>query len=815
MRALIKMTNEITSNMVNSEQPIDSNRSSNLEEETAIFRKQDDLDIVLEKISLQVKEGTDDLKQQKDVAPAISDGSSKNKQAILWTILGAAAALALIVGLSVGLAAGRTLELAPTFSVSLATVSPKTLQTNYASCSELRADLLQASGFLANSVIDANAQWYFHRKGVNFNDQAKDGNDLDVAETLAHDPDSSSSLPDESNEVTITENSFGTNNQVDGVEEADIVQSDGEKVYAAYGLEIVVLRAADNVTALERIQVPEVAECYSQRISSLLLVSQKLIVTTSGYCDSGLPYGQVVAASNNTRVFIYNTGTAINLELTKQSVLQGDYISARAIGDENVHIVTSSWLNTRYAFTQYLDPYNENVYDQSTLKDETEFRTQAHFQAAEQQETFVDQFIFQLGDCTTLQQVALWQSSNSTILDFSSIMQSLSSVYSFSVQEEMLENSIHQASMILPTSNWQVYASQDRLIVASEGWFVDAGGDDDAIALQQTYLVTYQLHGPVASAVSLGTVPGYVLNQFSIDHYYSQKDDNSYLRIATSSRDQWTWNSHRRWTRSVDGTSQVTIFEMNQDNDRQQLMIIVGQLIGLGKPGERIYSVRFQGDRAFVVTFRETDPFYTLDLSDPINPRAIGELEIPGFSNYLHPISIVGDASQQQDLILGVGQNADEATGRISGLQISLFNVSDFANPQRIQNYVEKGGYSSSEAQYDHKAFRYLEESQILILPLTVYARNDDDAFDGFRLYKIDPKFGIAPYFSITHSSSLYSGCWSRSHLDARSMVFGGDILTLKGHSILSHDLTTKLEDTDPINLDENLTTGCALSYFE
>jgi uncharacterized secreted protein with C-terminal beta-propeller domain len=187
----------------------------------------------------------------------------------------------------------------------------------------------------------------------------------------------------------------------------------------------------------------------------------------------------------------------------------------------------------------------------------------------------------------------------------------------------------------------------------------------------------------------------------------------------------------------------VTILEFDDDQQGEQLMPIVGQLSGLGKPGERIYSVHFQGDRAFVVTFREPDPFYSLDLSDPTSLKAVGELEIPGFSNYLHPITVPGDNEEQQDLIIGVGRHVDERTGRSGGLQVSLFDVSDFANPQRIQNFVENCDYSSSEAQYDHKAFRYLKESQLLILPLTVYTR-DNEAFDGFRLYKVDPELGIS-----------------------------------------------------------------------
>jgi hypothetical protein len=288
--------------------------------------------------------------------------------------------------------------------------------------------------------------------------------------------------------------------------------------------------------------------------------------------------------------------------------------------------------------------------------------------------------------------------------------------------------------------------------------------------------------------------------------------------------------------------------------------------------------VRFQGDRGFVVTFNYTDPLYTLDLSDPTNPRAIGELEVPGFSTYLHPI---GDS-----LILGVGQSADE-NDMAAGLQISLFDVSVFDKPRRIHQWdafaTTNDTYSNSDAEYDHHAFRYLKDRKMLIIPVTVtsfnivpceelYADdngeivvfggtnatdedtssdfnvtlvdeavpsntedgNDDTSstfapsfvetgcydtaggFDGFRVFKVDATKGIVPHFSIEHATGdyEYGGCYSAyGFLTPRSLAFGSDMVTLKGHTIQRHNLTTKLEDATPINLDEDL-GECADGYY-
>ena len=211
-----------------------------------------------------------------------------------------------------------------------------------------------------------------------------------------------------------------------------------------------------------------------------------------------------------------------------------------------------------------------------------------------------------------------------------------------------------------------------------------------------------------------------------------------------------------------------------------------------------------KSNKLFLVqpTVRQVDPFYTLNMTDPTNPWVAGELKIPGFSNYLHQVS--------NDLILALGQDASD-TGQTNGLQISLFDVSDFANPQRVNQYVETS--SSSDAQYDHKAFRYLPESKLLILPLNIYAypweSNAQEYFDGFVVYDVDETKGaFTKKFNVSHvdGSDAYSGvgsyCWGSDLLPSRSLVFDGNVTTLKGHVVQSHNLATE-ELLWNLNLDE------------
>jgi len=180
-------------------------------------------------------------------------------------------------------------------------------------------------------------------------------------------------------------------------------------------------------------------------------------------------------------------------------------------------------------------------------------------------------------------------------------------------------------------------------------------------------------------------------------------------------------------------------------------------------------------------------------MENPENPEIVGELKIPGFSNYLHPI---GDGN----LILAVGQDANYY-GRETGLQVAMYNVTDFANPTQVKKFSEmKNGYSS--AQYDHKAFRYLSETELLILPVVRY---DDAPFDGFTVYSvpIDPEKEFEVSFEISHVDESMKTCWSDSYLTARSLVFNGYLTTMKGHTIMSHALSTK-EQEWLLNLDLN-----------
>jgi hypothetical protein len=202
---------------------------------------------------------------------------------------------------------------------------------------------------------------------------------------------------------------------------------------------------------------------------------------------------------------------------------------------------------------------------------------------------------------------------------------------------------------------------------------------------------------------------------------------------------------------------------------------VIGQVDGLGKD-EQIYSVRFLGDVGYVVTFRQTDPFFTIDLSDPTNPIVRGELKIPGYSAYLHPVS--------DTLVLGIGQDATD-NGGILGSQISLFDVTDLENPERIAK-LTLGRDSDSAAEYDHRAFLLWEDT--IVLPITEYGwRDGKDRFHtGAVAIEIDDG-ELIEVARVTHprGDDPQMG-WNSQIL--RSLVIGDSLYTISNLGLLESD---------------------------
>jgi uncharacterized secreted protein with C-terminal beta-propeller domain len=257
-------------------------------------------------------------------------------------------------------------------------------------------------------------------------------------------------------------------------------------------------------------------------------------------------------------------------------------------------------------------------------------------------------------------------------------------------------------------------------------------------------------------------VPGFVLNQYSLSEH------DGALRVASTDEPQWFEGTIARESESF-----VTVLDTSG-----AALSEVGRVGGLGK-GERIYAVRFVGDKGYVVTFRQVDPLYTLDLSDKRDPKVLGELKILGYSAYLHPVS--------DDLLLGVGQDASEQ-GRRLGTQLSLFDVSDLRNPKRLAQ-ASLGASSSTTAEFDPHAFLYWKPASLAVIPLQVYSSVEGGAsFDGAVGFKVGAA-SLAQAGRVAHPPT--AGAGSDTPSIARSLVIGDKLYTLSYAGLQANRLDT------------------------
>lgn len=306
------------------------------------------------------------------------------------------------------------------------------------------------------------------------------------------------------------------------------------------------------------------------------------------------------------------------------------------------------------------------------------------------------------------------------------------SVLSFNLDEPL---GTGDAASVLADGHTLYGSGQSLYLASSTPVWAEPVVNGDSISISAPTEWTTVMHkfsvstdGPARYEAS-GTVDGHLLNQFSMDEH------NGYFRVATTIGEPWDTETSE---------SQVVVLEQ-----QGRRLAEVGRVGDLGR-GERIFSVRFAGDIGYVVTFRQVDPLYVINLADPTAPWVAGELKIPGFSTYLHPI---GDG-----LLIGVGQDADD-TGRTRGTKVSLFDVSNPAAPAELDVIVFADAHS--EAEWDHRAFLYWSPEEMVAIPLTRYNYDDsDESFFGAVALRVN-RYGVAELGRVSHREQqiVFEGC--------------------------------------------------------
>jgi uncharacterized secreted protein with C-terminal beta-propeller domain len=248
------------------------------------------------------------------------------------------------------------------------------------------------------------------------------------------------------------------------------------------------------------------------------------------------------------------------------------------------------------------------------------------------------------------------------------------------------------------------------------------------------------------------------------------------FRIATS---EWLYEDN-------DYANRVYLLDATAEETMEQWSVVED----LGKPGEQIYAVRFQGDIAYVVTFEQIDPLYKLDLSDPEDPVVLGEFEEEGVSDYLHPIA--------DGLMVGVGRMAETIDGstRFTGVKITLYDTTD-DNPLALDVFEVEGEYSYTPVVYDHHAFVYFERpaenKTYIAVPIVSYGRYWDDTTQGVYVFAIDHGGTMEQMAYVSHETETYY-----DSID-RSLFIGGKFFTVSRRQIRMFDVTDGFRHQDTV----------------
>ncbi len=271
-----------------------------------------------------------------------------------------------------------------------------------------------------------------------------------------------------------------------------------------------------------------------------------------------------------------------------------------------------------------------------------------------------------------------------------------------------------------------------------------------AFALNKTHLHTLEFttDPTFPNYLASGTVDGSVKNQFAIE------ETGGFVRVATTENRMYLAaddtqlsplpNDASTDTPSTRPSSVNNVFVLSGSAKEPGVLETVGAVAGLA-PNEQIYSVRYVGARAYVVTFRQVDPLFVVDLAAPAQPKLLAALKIPGFSEYMHPLD--------ETHLLTIGRDAD-ASGRVKGLMLQIFDVTDGTNPILTHKFTYDGSeYGQSDAQYDHKAFTYFADKKLLAFPYYSYGSNGMRS--SLELFRVETASGFAKVGSIDHSALL------------------------------------------------------------
>ena len=512
------------------------------------------------------------------------------------------------------------------------------------------------------------------------------------------------------NQSTSAQDYSQTNVQVEGVDEGDIVKTDGKYVYIVRNQEVRIVDASGTPKDLATIDLEEVGF----QPTDLYVDGNRLIILGSRWNQGGpvqimekrMAESMIWPGyqTSKAEVRIYDVSDHSKPTLERKVAFEGSTVSSRKINDKLYLVVNNPVRWGPIPLTR--TPIEEDVMPlmEDSAKGENSMP---------------------VSRCGTV-----------------TILPHIPSPQYLTVGVIPLENPTGdvKTAVVLGRAD-NVYASLDNLFVATTEYRYSWIMEDNIRAPQdrpneKTNLYRFAFNNEGVKMEAQGSVPGRILNQFSMDEHEQN------FRIATTQGNNWATNEPQ--------TNNLYVLNMDLDT--------VGKIEEIA-PGEQIYSVRFVGDRAYMVTFRNVDPLFVIDTSDPRNPKILGQLKVPGYSNYLHPYD--------ENHLIGFGKDAviakDPNFAWYQGMKVAIFDVRDVASPKELHSMVIGDRGTDSPLLWNHKALLFDKSRDLLAFPISVAkipdnqkVGNDGSAygspvFQGAYVYDISLEDGFKLRGSLTH----------------------------------------------------------------
>jgi Beta propeller domain len=539
-----------------------------------------------------------------------------------------------------------------------------------------------------------------------------------------------------------------TNTQERDVDEPDFVKNDGSRIFVLNGRSLVVVAAWPPESA----RIESVTPLDGQPADMILMGGRLAVYARLGPAGIDLRPGQAVSASRDRfALTVFDVSTTAPSPVYRHEWV-GRYVSARRTGGvlHTVSVAEQGGPSLVYWPDENIDWTRpgavRDALERARAQNVTRIRAAS-----------LDDWLprFSENGAEVSRECASYYATNVSARAGFTTVTSLD-----------LARLASQRSTLLNQAD-EVYASKERLyLTARHTWTAPAR--EGQVRQNHTYVFQFDIaqDGGPARYVAAGGVAGHIADQFSLD------EEGGFLRVATT-RETWVGWGRRDVTNNL--------FVLRPNGSRLE---VVGELAGLARD-ERIYSARFEADRGYVVTFRQVDPLFTFDLANPRAPRVAGELKIPGFSTYLHPLD--------RDHLLAIGREVAPDGRQFGGVQLQVFDVTNFASPV-VQHRHTLGTTSaaSSEASYEHKAFTYFASRHLLGLPFSDWSPARRSTFiSTLELLTVSPAGGIAEAGSIDHSDLVrgtegyYTGWTPRIR---RSVMMDDFVYSLSYGGLKVHD---------------------------